>query len=259
MAEITDLKAKIKRYYKFSPAELRGIIISILVIAFIISFDEWGYGANINISVGLLNLGNAILITALTLLVRHSAQRIGALQIGFTAEYRMWTWGLLLGLVLAFVSNGNIWLLMPAGIVCHHLAGHRLGWFRYGINYYAVGIVALWGPLANVLLVIFFKIISTMIYNPLIEKAILLNIGMAIWTMLPIPPMDGSRVFFGSRLTYIFSLAFIIFACLLLYAKISIFVSIAGAFILGLIAWLLYYIYLERRLWGGPGGGKIVP
>jgi len=38
MGEIVDLVAKIKKYYKFTPTELRGFVISILVIAFVISF-----------------------------------------------------------------------------------------------------------------------------------------------------------------------------------------------------------------------------
>ena len=42
MAEFVDLRDKISKYYKFTPAEFRGIIISILVLAFIISFKNWG-------------------------------------------------------------------------------------------------------------------------------------------------------------------------------------------------------------------------
>jgi len=54
MAEIVDLRDKIRRYYKFTPSELRGLIISILVVAFIISFSEWGVDDKINISLGLV-------------------------------------------------------------------------------------------------------------------------------------------------------------------------------------------------------------
>ena len=36
MAEIADLTDKIRRYYKFTPYELRGLTIAILIVAFII-------------------------------------------------------------------------------------------------------------------------------------------------------------------------------------------------------------------------------
>ena len=55
MGEIVDLADKVKRYFKFTPLELRSLIIATLVIAFIISFKEWGYGSDFNIGVGLFN------------------------------------------------------------------------------------------------------------------------------------------------------------------------------------------------------------
>jgi len=42
MGDVVDLTDKIKRYFRFTPLELRSLIITILVIAFIISFRDWG-------------------------------------------------------------------------------------------------------------------------------------------------------------------------------------------------------------------------
>src|SRR3989344_2190016 len=146
MAEIVDLREKIKRYYKFNSHELRSLIISILIISFIISFKEWGT-KSFDFGVGVFNLFNAILIVALSILVHDAGQRIWGLAIGYRIEFKMWSFGLLFGLVIAFLSNGNLWLIVPSGFVLHHLAGHRLGWFRYGINYFGQAMVALAGPL----------------------------------------------------------------------------------------------------------------
>jgi Zn-dependent protease len=254
MGELLNLKDKIKKYYKFSPSEINGLIISILVLAFIVSFREWGRGDQINLGLGLFNLFNAVLLVTLTMLVRESAHRIVALHIGLRAEYKMWTWGLLLGLVFAFISNGQIWMLLPGGILVHHMAGHRLGWFRYGLGYFPMGIISLFAPIANILLVIIFKIINHSINSPLIDKIIVLNIALAVWTMLPIPPMDGCRIFFASRLLYIFSFFSIIAASALLhpYFNINVWLAVIGAILIGVLGWLIYYLFLERFLWQGP-------
>jgi Zn-dependent protease len=252
MGEVVDLIDKVKKYYRFTPSELRGFIISILVVAFIISFREWGRGAEIDIGFGLINFLNALLVTALTFIVYNSAHRITALVAGFKAEYKMWTFGLLAGLVFAFVSNGRIWILLPGGILYHHLAGHRIGWFRHELNYFAMGVLSLWGPIACIFLAIFFKIIGIFTFNALIHKAVILNLALAVYAMLPIPPMPGSKVFYGSRMLFAFSFCAIVAAAILLAIDINVLLAIIGAFLIGVICWLLYYILLEKGWWQGP-------
>jgi len=63
MAELTDLLDKLKRYFKFTPLEIRSLIISVLVVAFIISFRDWGI-AGFSFRSGLFNYFNFILITS---------------------------------------------------------------------------------------------------------------------------------------------------------------------------------------------------
>ena len=109
------------------------------------------------------------------------------------------------------------------------------------------------GLLANIALALFFKIISAFTYNPLIYKAIVLNLLMAVYTILPIPPLDGSRMFFGSRMVYAFILSFVVLSSILLFIKvIPAWIAIVASLLLALICWLLYYILWEKGLWGGP-------
>ena len=196
MGEIVDLLDKIKRYFKFTPLEIRGLIIATLVIAFIISFDEWGPGDTVEIGTGLFNLFNAILIVALSFLVHISVQRIWSLGTGYRLEWKMWSFGLLIGLILVLITRGKFWLILPGGFIVHHMAGHRLGWFRYGINYWAVGLIAVTGPFASTALAAIFKALSGFVFSPLIQKVIIFNIVYAVYSLLPIPPLDGSRTFY---------------------------------------------------------------
>ncbi len=252
MEEIVNLVAKIKKHYKFTPAEFRGFVISVLVIAFVISFKEWGRGAEVELGYGLLHLFNAVLVVALSMLVHYSVQKIAALQAGLKVEYKMWTIGLLIALVFSFASRGNIWFVIPGGILFHHLAGHRLGWFRYDINYFAIGILSLWGVVASIGLAMFFKIVENVITSSLITKAIVFNLIYAVYSILPIPPTDGNKVYFGSRLLYAFSLFAVVGVAVLLWVDVSIWIAIIGSLVVGAVCWLLYYVIWEKGQWQGP-------
>jgi len=249
MAELVDLRDKIKRYYTFTPSEIKGIVISVLAIAFIISFADWGKGNEVNLTLGMLNFFNAALIAALSLLIHVSAQRIWSLATGFRLEWKMWGFGLLLGLIFAFLTNGKFWLILPGGIILHHLAGHRLGWFRYDINYWAVGIIALAGPLATIALAIISKAFTGVITTPLIQKFIIFNIIYAIYSMIPIPPLDGSRIFYGSRMLYAFFASGIVATAALLTLNINVWLAVLASFFIGIILWILYYIFFEHKSW----------
>jgi hypothetical protein len=252
MGEIVDLLDKIKRYFKFTPLEIRSLIIATLVIAFIISFDEWGYGDKVEIGTGLFNLFNAILIVALSFLVHISIQRIWALGIGHKLEWKMSSFGLLFGLIVAFLTapfGRVLWVILPGGFIVHHMAGHRLGWFRYGINYWSVGLIAVTGPFASIALAAIFKSLSGFVFSPLIQKVIIFNIAYALYSLLPIPPLDGSRTFYGSRMLYAFSVAGIGAAAILLTLNISVWIAIIASFFIGIVLWLLYYIAFENKAW----------
>tara|TARA_Y100000310_G_C20568902_1_gene756958 strand:+ start:27 stop:794 length:768 start_codon:yes stop_codon:yes gene_type:complete len=251
MGSLTDLRGKIKNYYKFTSAEISGFIISILVLSFVISFREWGR-EEFNLMVGLFNWFNAALIVTLVLLAYNAAQRIAGLSIGYKAEYKMWVPGLLVGLVFAFVSKGKIWVLLPGGIMIHHLAGHRLGHFRYGLGYFAHGMIAVAGTIALITIAALFKIINSNLGNPLLDKIILFCVIFAIYDILPIPPLSGSRLFFGSRMTYAFMFFTIVVAGILLILDINVLMAVFGSIAIGIICWLLYYIFFERKAWAGP-------
>jgi hypothetical protein len=248
MGEIVDLADKIKRYFKFTPLEIRSLVIATLAIAFIISFREWG-GADFSFRIGLFNYFNAFLIVALSFLVHISAQRIWSLSTGYRLEWKMWSFGLLFGVIIAFITNGLFWLILPGGFIVHHMAGHRLGWFRYGINYWAVGLIAVMGPLASVLLAVVFKAISGIVFNSLIQKVIIFNLAYAVYSMIPIPPLDGSRTFYGSRMLYAFSISGIVAAAILLRLNINVGLAIILSLFVGIVLWLSYYIFFENKAW----------
>ena len=250
MGDVADFADKIRRYYKFTPHEIRGLVISVAVVGFIISFKEWG-AASFDFRTGIYNLLNAVLIAALSMLVHDAGQRLVGLAIGYRVEFKMWTFGLLSALIFAFLSNGNFWLIVPAGFMLHHLAGPRLGWFRYGINYFGLAMVALAGPLFTMMLVILLKALSVFSSNLLIQKAIMFNAVYAITSLLPIPPLDGSKIYFGSRMLYAFTMPAIAVSTILMIVNVPVFLALVLSLLAGIVLWLTYYISFERKLWKG--------
>ena len=250
MGELIDLIDKIKKYYVFNPHELKGFAISIIAIAFVVSFKEWG-NSSFDFLVGLFNFFNAVLIVALSMLVHDAGQRIWGLSIGYKIEFRMWSFGIVASLVMAFLSNGNLWLIIPSGFMLHHLAGHRLGWFRYDVNYFAQAMIALAGTLFTLTLIIFLKMLSAFSSSMLLEKAIMFNVVYAITSLLPIPPLDGSKIYFGSRMLYAFILPAMTVAFILMIIKIPIILSLIISLLVGVVLWLAYYISFERKVWKG--------
>jgi len=240
-----DLADKIKRYFIFSREEVKDLIVTIFFLAFFVSFREWGVD-KFELSTGLWNLFNSMIIVTLAVLVNNSVQRISALQVGIRVEYRIWWYGIIIGLILVFASNGSLWFLAAGGIVFHHLAAHRLGFFRYGLNQKVMGVVSFLGPLSNVGLAVIFKILLLIFpTNILIKKAIIVNLWYAIFNMLPIPPLPGLNTMFFSRVVYFLVFGSIIGITFLLMLNVNIVLAILGAFFVGVLFMLYAFKVFE--------------
>ena len=81
----------------------------------------------------------------------------------------------------------------------------------------------------------------------LLEGFVGLNLLLAVYNALPFPPLDGSRMFFGSRLSYFFFVGLIIgFLALFYFLGLSLLLSILISFFFGFIGWLVFYLLFER-------------
>ena len=201
MYSFHDFKDKAKRYFKFSTNEIKAIIITILVLSIIVGLND--NSPYFIPSKWLLNFSLVLAIITASVLVHISAQKLTGLYLGFNVEYQIWWLGLTLGLIFSIITKGKIWLLIPGGILIHHLAAHRLGYFRYGTNILSMSWISVLGPLANILFGAFFKTLHLWFNlfpnSYVIDKLFSINLVYAFCTMLPLPPLDGSKVFFHSR------------------------------------------------------------
>ncbi len=238
MYSFYDLQDKVRRYFRFNNDEIKGLLITTLILAICLSFRQWGYGETVDVYYGLKNLLNTFVIVFLAILVHVSAQKVYALHIGYKAEYEMWLSGLIISLFLTVLTNGYLYFLAIGSFVLHFLHGHRLGYFRFGLNYFAMAIVALMGPLANLILALIFKYAMLFSSSPLLPRAMSINLLIAIFSMIPIPPFDGSKVFYASRYLYAFSVGAVIGAVVFMFFSGAI-GTILGSLFVGLLVLLI--------------------
>ncbi|MFT4343986.1 MAG: hypothetical protein ACMXYE_04535 [Candidatus Woesearchaeota archaeon] len=243
MATYTD---KVKRYYPFTVTEARNILITILIIGFMYGFNDgrpdwdaayWSY-----------NMLVSVAIAAITMLVFLTGQRLAAFSAGYRVEFQIWWPGLIVALILTFITRGWIWIPIAGGMIIHHLAGHRLGFFRYGLNMLDNGIIAASGPLANILFATIVKEMGNLIMPassiPIIEQIYWFNLVFALVNMLPIPPLAGSKLLYNSRLPYVFIFSFILVYVLLAAMQLY---SWIFALIGAIILWFIFYVKVENK------------
>lgn len=240
---------RIKAHLKFSKREVREIIIAVLIGTLIFAFDDgssdgkfiWGRWA-----------ANAILVLFIVFVsfgLRVITQKMVALKLGFRAEFRLWSYGLAASFVLTFLTGGRVPIFFPGGTHFTHLAAERLGSFRYGLNYGSCG----WSGAAGSFMNIFIGMTTTFIFGqlmgidviatPILHKIVLINFLMALYTLLPIPPLDGCLLFFGSRMNWAITVGITgAYVILYLFEVLSLFLAI----ILGILFWASYWYFFER-------------
>ncbi len=237
---------KLNRYFWFSREELLHFVITVAALALIYSWTEWGTD-RFELAIGLKNFLSAMILIGITVFVHHAGQRMMALSLGFRAEHRIWWYGIIIGLILVILTRGKIQFLAATTFLAYLLPAHRLGAFRYGPNLTTIAKIALAGPLSNIFFSALVKSFEWAgILSPALgQRLFVLNIAFAAWNLLPIPPLDGAKVFYYSRLTYVF-----LFGTIASYVLMVYFLSIYSyiiALLIGSIVWLLFYIYFERE------------
>ncbi len=237
---------KIKLYGIPSRKEWRDMAITIAVLALIIGFDDGR--ETFELSYWFANYIVSLGIIALTFFAAEFTKRAISLRVGFRPEYKMWPNGLALGLILTLISQGKFWYFLAAGnVFFHHLVGHRLGYFRYGLNVYAKAVAALGGPAMNLILGAIVKNINLYVLQtplPILDHIFMVNLWFAVISMLPLPTLSGGDVFYHSRLTYVFTACTII-AYAIMVTAMGIY-SWVLALLVGGICWLIFLLVVER-------------
>lgn len=202
---------KVNRHFWFTQKELVNFFIAVGCLSIIAFLGDWRT-TDFNIITGTLGFLLVFVFMAITVFVHHAGQRFMGLKVAFKVEQTIWWYGIVIGLVLAILTKGQIQFLAATATATTLMPIHRLGGFRFGPNLSTNAKVMLAGPLANLFFAAIIKTIEwTGMFNPaLSSKLFIMNLAFAGYNLLPIPPLDGAKIFFYSRLVYVFLAASII-------------------------------------------------
>jgi len=170
----------------FSPQEIKDLIISWLTLS--LAFAVVLNPVFFNITNLVLSLPLALLAVGTGFVLHELAHREMAKHYGFHSEFRAWYPGLLIAIGLAVITMGQFIFAAPGAT------------YFYGQNVTKKqnGIISLAGPAINLILGIALLIISGFIADAFIGKmlgyAALINFWFALFNLLPIYPLDGSKV-----------------------------------------------------------------
>lgn len=239
---------KLGRYYPFNRKELLWLGVSVFALTFIVGFND-GH-AEFIASRFFGNLLISFIAVIIAVFIHESAHRIVAPNLGYRLEFKPFFFGILGGIILAFMTYGHVIFLAHGSFYLDIMQKHRLGYFRHYLGYFDNGKVAIAGPLANLAAAMVFKML-TFIPEALLSKIIFVNVLFAITNMLPIPPLDGAHVMYATKTVYPFLMAAIIgAAALLLLPGVSLWMVLAGAFAIAVAFTFIYVTILEGKVFG---------
>lgn len=250
-----EIASRIEHRFRFSSAEILRILATVLVAAFILSFRKWGV-ETFDLFSGLFNFVVSAAFVFLFLLMHFSVQKIIALNYGYSSEYKNWHNGFLISLIVVFFSFGFIPLFFTGVLSFDAIPKLRVGSFRGGIMHKHLGIIAVSGPVSNMVMAALLAPIYLATKNQLVFDMISINLLIAIFSMLPIPTFEklrqfkggttGLYLFIASRWAYFFVLGTVLgFSLLIWIAKTFSFIL---AIIIGAIAAFIYYRVYESEI-----------
>lgn len=128
-------------------------------------------------------LPGRFIIVGTAFVLHELSHKYVAQKYGLRAEYRKFTQGLFLALLLSL--TGLILFAFPGAVMIM-----STGWVTPEIEVKT----SIAGPITNITVGIVALLLAAAVYVPLLRELALINFFLAVFNLLPIPPMDGSKV-----------------------------------------------------------------
>ncbi len=251
----------------FDKTEIKNLTVASIVLGFIFSFRQWGYGETFMFSVGLHNLILTTLSAAIVLLIYQISHKLIANQYGCKSTFRIWGierfWfyrrsrvknlrifgkkyesikvGVILPLLLSFISNGIIKFCAVGSSEVSEIKLQRPGKRFKKLTDFDNAVIHVTGPIS--LLFVALLLSNNLFFGNISQIAYF----VAVFSMIPFSQLDGSKILFGSPFIYIFSLTFMILsiAVIQLTGLLTALVFAGISALVLLILFMVRYSYLS--------------
>ncbi|MBU2638881.1 MAG: hypothetical protein KJ955_07950 [Nanoarchaeota archaeon] len=251
---------------EYTKNELKYFAVIILTLGLAFAFND--KSQEFVLANWLLNFVKMLVFVTISVFVHDFAHDLMAKKYGFISEYRIWgikrfflrerfpkkvhifgrditihsfPIGIVLCLLVMLLSNGRLFFTAVSSYGLVIKKEHRFGHKIIEVTDFEEAKIALAGPMANILLAIFFKLISP---SGMFAELVLINSIMPVFDMLPLLGLDGLKVMIGSTPLYAFSFVFILGTAILLY-----FLGALPALIMALaMSGVFFLVYLWRTL-----------
>jgi Zn-dependent protease len=170
--------------------EIQDILIAALALAVAFTIARTGGVFGIpSLSVTLVAI--SFISVSLGFILHELSHRVVANFYGAYAEFRMWKTGVIIALTTSLLG----FIFAAPGAVYIHPKADMWGRVK-SITKIENGIISIAGPVTNVLLALVFFLVNK-IYplGDIASYGVFINLWLGFFNMLPIPPLDGSKVF----------------------------------------------------------------
>ena len=215
----------------FLQQELLHILITLFMLGLVFGFNDGS--VSFDMTQWFFNFVTMFVLAAFFFLVRLWVQKKVGNFYDALVEYRLWITrrygikkhqifrrplpvGLLLSLLVTFVSLGKLYVTALGHIIITPKLS-RIGRKSAQVTEYEESLIAFSGiatHLGWLTLLSWFSRVVAIDFS----AAILINAVMLFFLLIPLPPLEGGLIFFGSRNFYIFVLAFSLATYGLLFA-----------------------------------------
>ncbi|MFH0832519.1 MAG: site-2 protease family protein [Candidatus Aenigmatarchaeota archaeon] len=177
--------------------EIKDLAISAVVLAFVFAYS----GLNLNF---INDFPAALIAVSLGFILHELGHRAVAKKFHCHAEYRIWKEGLMLALLITLATSGAFVFAALGAVMIHSLGP---------LSRKRIGLISLTGPAMNILLAFVFLLLNFLFPLNVFYMGAYVNVWLALFNLFPIPPLDGSKIFFWNKAVWVgaFALTIIMF------------------------------------------------